>query len=371
MSKIGRNQPCPCGSGNKYKKCCGRDSPIDIQNFEQITDEKKLSEYDEMVKNWDGSDPPTFMEAIGSPNKATDSIKEIKQLLKGKNFNSIEEYNRFLNDYNKQKVARPLDDFLGLNPEQMHRILNSSLTANSDLLSLNINIEENDINNIPILTQMKYFLEKLNELSPLKATQKGNLPQKFVKDIYENIYTNFKEHLFFRPRNEEDSPTINSHRHILIQAGIIKKRNNKFSLTISGSTILEKQDYSRLYEIILKTFTQKFNWGFADGYSNFSLIQAAAIFNLYILKNKANNFIEGKELGEIFLKAFPDIIREETSNWREPGQEVINCFVVRFLQRFAFPFGFVAEKKEGEKRLDWKYYYKTTKWFNKCLVWGI
>lgn len=22
MSKLGRNDPCPCGSGNKYKKCC-------------------------------------------------------------------------------------------------------------------------------------------------------------------------------------------------------------------------------------------------------------------------------------------------------------------------------------------------------------
>ena len=24
--KIGRNDPCPCGSGQKYKKCCGRDA---------------------------------------------------------------------------------------------------------------------------------------------------------------------------------------------------------------------------------------------------------------------------------------------------------------------------------------------------------
>lgn len=23
-TKIGRNDPCPCGSGKKYKKCCGR-----------------------------------------------------------------------------------------------------------------------------------------------------------------------------------------------------------------------------------------------------------------------------------------------------------------------------------------------------------
>ena len=22
--KVGRNEPCPCGSGKKYKKCCGR-----------------------------------------------------------------------------------------------------------------------------------------------------------------------------------------------------------------------------------------------------------------------------------------------------------------------------------------------------------
>jgi preprotein translocase subunit SecA len=24
--KVGRNDPCPCGSGKKYKKCCGRNA---------------------------------------------------------------------------------------------------------------------------------------------------------------------------------------------------------------------------------------------------------------------------------------------------------------------------------------------------------
>lgn len=24
MRKIGRNDPCPCSSGRKYKKCCGQ-----------------------------------------------------------------------------------------------------------------------------------------------------------------------------------------------------------------------------------------------------------------------------------------------------------------------------------------------------------
>jgi preprotein translocase subunit SecA len=24
IPKVGRNEPCPCGSGKKYKNCCGR-----------------------------------------------------------------------------------------------------------------------------------------------------------------------------------------------------------------------------------------------------------------------------------------------------------------------------------------------------------
>jgi len=24
--KVGRNDPCPCGSGKKYKQCCGKEA---------------------------------------------------------------------------------------------------------------------------------------------------------------------------------------------------------------------------------------------------------------------------------------------------------------------------------------------------------
>ena len=27
QQKVGRNQPCPCGSGKKFKHCCGRYNP--------------------------------------------------------------------------------------------------------------------------------------------------------------------------------------------------------------------------------------------------------------------------------------------------------------------------------------------------------
>lgn len=32
MRKIGRNEPCPCGSGKKYKKCCGRNNNTEVLN---------------------------------------------------------------------------------------------------------------------------------------------------------------------------------------------------------------------------------------------------------------------------------------------------------------------------------------------------
>ncbi|WP_211365126.1 SEC-C metal-binding domain-containing protein [Rhodovulum strictum] len=25
-AKVGRNDPCPCGSGRKFKKCCGQET---------------------------------------------------------------------------------------------------------------------------------------------------------------------------------------------------------------------------------------------------------------------------------------------------------------------------------------------------------
>ncbi len=33
MSKVGRNAPCPCGSGRKYKQCCGTNDSSPLQGL--------------------------------------------------------------------------------------------------------------------------------------------------------------------------------------------------------------------------------------------------------------------------------------------------------------------------------------------------
>jgi len=36
MKEVGRNDPCPCGSGKKYKKCCAQKSSMERRSFTAI-----------------------------------------------------------------------------------------------------------------------------------------------------------------------------------------------------------------------------------------------------------------------------------------------------------------------------------------------
>lgn len=52
MSDIGRNDPCPCGSGKKYKKCClGKPRQYSPELEADLELGKKLvEEYDNSLK---------------------------------------------------------------------------------------------------------------------------------------------------------------------------------------------------------------------------------------------------------------------------------------------------------------------------------
>ena len=43
MTTTGRNEPCPCGSGKKYKKCCmDKDTAVDLKEFRENRAEEDL-----------------------------------------------------------------------------------------------------------------------------------------------------------------------------------------------------------------------------------------------------------------------------------------------------------------------------------------
>ena len=87
--KIGRNEPCPCGSGKKYKRCC-----------------------------YGKQEGGTF-----EATKAVGALKDLKEAMQYKEFGSIKEAQAFADWHMGQRNRSPLDDFTGLSPEQMYRFL--------------------------------------------------------------------------------------------------------------------------------------------------------------------------------------------------------------------------------------------------------
>lgn len=43
MEKAGRNDPCPCGSQKKYKKCCGVPKKKGLQSVSVLSSSSKLA----------------------------------------------------------------------------------------------------------------------------------------------------------------------------------------------------------------------------------------------------------------------------------------------------------------------------------------
>ena len=88
MSHAGRNEPCPCGSGKKYKRCCmGQDK-------------------------------------TASQNTVSGVSTGLLEALAGREFNSLEEAQAFGETFMEQRNQKPSDDFHGLSPEEMHCVLN-------------------------------------------------------------------------------------------------------------------------------------------------------------------------------------------------------------------------------------------------------
>lgn len=60
MAKIGRNQPCPCGSGQKYKKCCAQNvkkTPIGMRIMIAVVAVFLISGLMVFLTNIDDHDP--------------------------------------------------------------------------------------------------------------------------------------------------------------------------------------------------------------------------------------------------------------------------------------------------------------------------
>lgn len=70
MSKIGRNEPCPCGSGAKYKRCCGpKDEALAQERFAKDKAQRQAAEAAEREQrqvrtDWYAEEARTYQELL-------------------------------------------------------------------------------------------------------------------------------------------------------------------------------------------------------------------------------------------------------------------------------------------------------------------
>lgn len=83
--KTGRNEPCPCGSGKKYKKCC-----LPKEEEEEFLEAESFEPEDE---------GPEFLVPAGpsvAPLKSERTLEDLRRIFEEQQFSNVEEANAYL-----------------------------------------------------------------------------------------------------------------------------------------------------------------------------------------------------------------------------------------------------------------------------------
>jgi hypothetical protein len=368
MSKIGRNDPCPCGSGKKYKNCCLKSGSNVIPFHVEIPDDDDLERFRHLVDNWDESQgpPPTFNQFMGKPNAATDVIEQLSQEIQKHDFDSLEDFQNFLDARNDAHNNAPLDYFLGLSPRQMMRLTYSSFEQNTDLVTFSDDIPDKLLSDVPFIREVHWFLKKLEATQKgVKATKKGNLPRALVQDYYKEFVPDlaFK---FFIPRSEDECYGIRIVKYYLKDRGLIKFRSGHYSLTQKGVNCISKITLFDLYKDIFSWWADEFNWLYGTVLpQKDSYIQSTLIFNLLILKKEAKEFVSAEDLSAVYLTAFPHLDEDSFTG------EFLG-FAILFLESFCNALGLLERNLTKNSFVDiMDDMYKITQLFEKLFIWHI
>jgi hypothetical protein len=296
--KIGRNNPCPCGSGKKYKQCC-----IEKRSTGQIV------------------------------------LDEIAEAIDEQEFSSLEELNAFAAQRMEVQNKRSLTEFCGLSPEQMYHFLHTPFTAPE---TIRFATDAGSTGDSGIMRIFIPLVEAIGE-SGLKATAKGNLPLKFCKAMAEQLrqQENGIRRLYLGGISSEvDLDQLHCTRLTAQLAGLIRKYRGKFVLTRKCRDMLAMENNGSIYLELFKAYATQFNWGYRDRYPEAPIVQHSFLYTLFLLGSfgdveRPQRFYEDK-----FLAAFPmalDMFPETSYSTTEDSAR--RCYFLRSLERFAVFFG--------------------------------
>lgn len=370
MPKIGRNEPCPCGSGKKYKYCCGK-GDSKILSFPGVD---LLTQTEEPVL----PETTTYMERMGMPNMATNMFHDLQAELSQLNVKSEAELHSTIENFMNRKQTKGIDDFFGLSSNQMGHILYDGAEGMKGILELAGTIIEEDVSSIPILEEALFLLPRLMEEGGIKATTQGNLPRTLVLEAWEKLYgpreKNERLRELMKPNKEGNLRPLHELRIILRNSKLIKLYNKRYSISPKGKKLYEKKDLTSLYIELFKSTAWGFDWNEDRRDYNIlhPLMQQSFIFNLYLLEKIAKTWTDGKKLVKRYLTAFPALY-EAFGTLPEDANDIWMTGNIKYgLTNYPQKLGLLEsrDKNPGEE-FSYENEYRITPLFKRLLHWLI
>ena len=339
-----RTKPCPCGSGRAFGDCCA--SPTDGTSDAQ----------------------------------AQPVIQQVKQNLEGQAFDSDADMRQALAQEVEAHNHRPQDDFQGLTPEQMHRLVYYPFDA-PDMVRFGAGIQERPA--ALILDLFMVIAEQAYDQPGIKLTDRGNVPRSVVNQAKTLIdpAKMSEERGVGVIRNEKDWEPLHVTRLVVGMAGLTRKNKGRLLLTKRARSLLDKGQWGELFRILLETYCRQFNWPYSDGHAELPFIQQGVGFSLYLLHRFGDQWRSPRFYADAFLQAFPDLpaeVPEETvsSLINSPEEKVRQAWELRTLSRFGHWFGLVQwredpEAPRGPMGMGQGLAVQKTDLFEQAVQWGI
>ena len=375
MAKIMRNDPCPCGSGRKYKKCC-----LNTSRTGESGSAVPSSEGD-AVANFPGAGlgsrslltADASVEKSLNPGLSGRASDALQVALENQEFESIEEAQTFISAFTERGNRAPLQEFHGLSPEQMHRLINAPFDSPSLLRFPDDYLVEDTV------PYVIFFNKLLNAVggAGLKPTATGNLPRNLCRSaalawLGEGGYA--ERTRYGGINSETDFCEINGFRHVCEFAGYLRKYRGKFIIGSECQQLLKTGGQSAVYRGLFRSFIEELDWGFSDRYpEELSLIQYFWAFSIYLLQQYGDEWRPSTFYEEAFLNAFPSVAEFPMSTFfGDPESLVKDAYRLRVLQHWFVWFGLAeVENLEPTKVISTKYRVRKTALANQVVVFDL
>lgn len=323
--KIGRNDPCPCGSGKKYKKCC----------LEKDENARRL----ENQTGFRGV-PPVTNAPVGD---VVNSLDLENRLADAKDIDDVRSRMGTIVDEYNAKIDED-DIVIDRTADRLNELYEKGPLNAESAVTVNKKVSASVLEKTPVVVFLRVFLEIL-------ARNGGNIPLddsgflKVEKKEFTDLFVEWSTAQFDGQNKLITSlfsdylPVANV---IALEIGLIKPEGDRVSITEKGIRLLAGKELKKNYFSALTAMTNRISWFFGLDYPDeagiIQDVSGIALFFFSVLENDEKNALPDAVLDTI--DSIIPVYRTMEKAGFSP-EETQAIFFDNFFLLYCFLFGFI------------------------------